>query len=38
MVHTIESRNSIQGVDVAGGLMNLDKDLRLVLVGIRHEG
>ena len=32
MVHTIEPRSIVEDVDVAGGLVNLDRGLRLLLV------
>ena len=35
MVHTIEARSVVDGVNVVGGLMNRDRGLRLVLVGVK---
>jgi len=32
MVDAIETRNLVEGVDVAGGFMNLDRGLGLLLV------
>ena len=35
MVHTIEARSVVDGVNVVGGLMNRDRGLQLVLVGVK---
>ena len=35
MVHTIKARSVVDGVNAVGGLMNRDRGLRLVLVGVK---